>query len=52
MNEQDIFGSIVPGKRAGFVVVDRDILAVSPEELRDAKVVWTMASGRIVYPTN
>lgn len=49
MNQPDIRGSIARGKKADFVLVDRDILTVSPEELKDTKVIWTMGNGKIVY---
>ena len=45
----DSIGSIVPGKRADLVLLDRDVLTVSPEEMRDTKVVWTMVAGKVVY---
>jgi predicted amidohydrolase YtcJ len=51
LNQQDSIGTLAPGKRADLVLVDRDLLAVSPAELRDAKVVWTMFGGRTVYGT-
>jgi len=31
------------------VLLDRDVLTVSPEEMREAKVVWTMVAGKWVY---
>jgi predicted amidohydrolase YtcJ len=45
----DSIGAIVPGNRADLVLLDRDVLTVSPEEMRDTKVVWTMVAGKIVY---
>ena len=48
MNRDDI-GSIAPGKRADFVLLDRDVLTVSPEQMRDTKVIWTMVAGKTVY---
>jgi predicted amidohydrolase YtcJ len=49
MNLQDLIGSIAPGKRADLVLLDRDVLTVSPEEMRDTKVLWTMVAGKTVY---
>jgi predicted amidohydrolase YtcJ len=49
MNRDDI-GIIAAGKRADLVLLDRDVLTVSPEEMRDTKVVWTMVAGKRVYP--
>jgi predicted amidohydrolase YtcJ len=48
MNMNSI-GTIAPGKRADLVLVDRDVLTVSPEEMRDTKVLWTMVAGKVVY---
>ena len=48
MNRDDI-GTIAAGKRADLVLLDRDVLTVSPEEMRDTKVVWTMVAGKRVY---
>ena len=31
------------------VLLDRDVLTVSPEEMRDTNVVWTMVAGKAVY---
>jgi len=45
----DSIGTIAPGKRADLVLLDRDVLTVSPEEMRDTKVVWTMVAGKMVY---
>lgn len=47
----DSIGAIVPGNRADLVLLDRDVLTVSPEEMRDTKIVWTMVAGKIVYRT-
>ena len=48
MNMESI-GTIAAGKRADLVLLDRDVLTVSPEEMRDAKVLWTMVAGKTVY---
>lgn len=45
----DSIGSIAPGKRADLVLLDRDVLTVSPNEMRETKVLWTMVGGKIVY---
>ena len=49
LNQQDKIGSLAPGMQADLVLVDRDLLTVTPEELRDAKVLWTMVGGITVY---
>jgi len=45
----DSIGSIAPGKRADLVLLDRDVLTISPEKMRDTKVLWTMVAGKTVY---
>jgi len=49
MNQQDRIGSILPGKQADLVLVDRDVLTVPAEQLKDTKVLWTMIAGKTVY---
>jgi predicted amidohydrolase YtcJ len=49
MNEQGSIGTITPGKQADFVLVDRDVLTVPAEELKDTKILWTMVAGKTVY---
>ena len=49
MNLLDKIGSIAPGKRADLILIDRDVLTVSPAEMRDAKILWTMVGGKTVY---
>jgi len=45
----DSIGSIAPGKRADLVLLDRDVLTVPPEQMRETKVLWTMVAGKTVY---
>jgi hypothetical protein len=45
----DSIGTIAAGKRADLILLDRDVLTISPEEMRDAKVLWTMVAGKTVY---
>lgn len=47
--EEDIKGSIEPGKLADLVVIDRDILTIDPTEIKDIQVLMTMVGGEIVY---
>jgi predicted amidohydrolase YtcJ len=49
MNMLDTIGSIAPEKRADLIAIDRDVLTVSPEQLREAKILWTMVAGKTVY---
>ncbi len=45
----DKVGTLAPGKLADLVAIDRDVLAVSAEDLKGATVVWTMLGGKMVY---
>ncbi|HEX5152417.1 MAG TPA: amidohydrolase [Parafilimonas sp.] len=42
-------GSIEPGKYADMILVDRDVLTITPDALKDTKVLWTMFEGKFVY---
>ena len=42
-------GRLLPGYLADLVVLDRDPLAIEPEELREVQVVATMVGGRWVH---
>jgi predicted amidohydrolase YtcJ len=42
-------GSIEPGKLADFVVLNEDILNVSPVNIKDVNAVMTIMGGEIVY---
>ena len=46
--ENDV-GILKEGFLADFVVLDRDLTAIPPEEIRDARVVATVVAGKIVY---
>jgi hypothetical protein len=47
--EDDVKGSIEPGKFADLVVLGRDILTIDPLEIKDIPVLKTMTGGRFVY---
>ena len=49
MNQLEKIGSIAPGKQADLVLVDRDVMTVPVEELRETKVLWTMVGGKMVW---
>jgi predicted amidohydrolase YtcJ len=49
MNMEGSIGTIAAGKRADMVLLDRDVLTVSAEEMRETKVVWTMVAGKVVW---
>ncbi len=47
--EEDLKGSLEPGKFADLVVLSQDILTVPAEHIRDTEVLGTMVGGRFVY---
>lgn len=49
MRQETAVGSIEPGKAADFALVDRDVLTVTAEQMRDTKVIATMVAGEWVY---
>lgn len=42
-------GSLTPGKKADFVVLDRDIMKVPVDEILRTKVLATVVDGQIMY---
>ena len=46
---EDEIGSIEPGKRANFTILDDNPIAVDPMKIRDVKAWGTVMEGR-VYP--
>lgn len=46
---EDRVGSITPGKRADFTVLDRDIMACPAAEILDAKILRTVVDGETVF---
>jgi predicted amidohydrolase YtcJ len=42
-------GSITPGKYADLVMISDDLFKLAPEKIKDAKVIWTMVAGKMVW---
>ncbi|MDA1080103.1 MAG: amidohydrolase [Gemmatimonadetes bacterium] len=42
-------GSLMTGKLADFVVVDRDLFAIPATQLKEAKVLMTVVGGRVMH---
>ena len=49
MRHEDLVGSIERGKRADIIVLDRDITAIPPRQLSQAKVLLTLLDGEEVW---
>ena len=47
--EENIKGSLVPGKLADITVLSRDIMTIPEEEILETEVVYTIVGGRIAY---
>jgi predicted amidohydrolase YtcJ len=47
--EEDIKGSIEPGKLADFAVLDTDLLSCPADDIKDIKVLATYLDGRLIY---
>lgn len=46
---EDRFGTLAPGQRADFIIVDRDPTRVSPAELRQTRVLETWVGGEKMW---
>jgi hypothetical protein len=42
-------GSLRAGKLADLVIIDRDLFAIPPTQIKDAKVLLTMVGGRVTH---
>jgi predicted amidohydrolase YtcJ len=47
--QEQVMGSITPGKYADFVILDRDIMTVGADEVLGTGVVATYVGGKAVY---
>ncbi len=47
--EEDIRGSLTPGKLADITVLSKDIMTIPEDEILDTEVVYTIIGGEIVY---
>ena len=47
--QERVKGSLTPGKLADVVMLDRDLFAINPSDLDQAKVALTVVDGRVVY---
>lgn len=47
--EEELKGSLTPGKLADITVLSRDILTVPEEEIPEARVLYTIVGGQVVH---
>jgi predicted amidohydrolase YtcJ len=47
--QEDILGSLTPGKLADITVLSKDIMTVADDEILDAEVVYTIVGGKVLY---
>ncbi len=45
-------GTLAPGMLADFIVLDRDLTAISPEQILGTRVLQTVVGGKTVYESN
>jgi len=49
--EENDKGTLARGKLADFVMIDRDLTAIPPATIREARIMMTVVGGQIVYRT-
>lgn len=49
LHQDDVSGSLAPGKLADLIILDRNPLTVPDEEIAQTRVVETIVGGKVVY---
>ncbi len=47
--EEDVTGSLTPGKSADLAVLDRNLFTIPPSEISRSRVLMTLLEGRPVF---
>ncbi len=47
--EEDILGSLIPGKLADITVLSKDIMTVPDDEILSTEVLYTIVGGKVLY---
>jgi len=47
--EEDLKGSLTPGKLADVVVLSKDIMTIPEDEIPTAEVLYTIVGGEVLY---
>ncbi|MCZ6486339.1 MAG: amidohydrolase family protein [Acidobacteria bacterium] len=47
--DEEILGTIEPGKLADFAIIDKNFLTVPEDEMGELKVLMTLAEGKALY---
>ncbi len=50
--EENLKGSLEPGKLADFVVLEKNLFEIDPIEIKDVKVLQTWVGGKKVFEIN
>ena len=47
--EENEKGTVTPGKKADFVVLDKDPMTAEPNDIRNIQVMMTVKDGQTIY---
>ena len=50
--DENIKGTLEPGKLADFVIINKDLFKINPAKIRDAKILQTWVGGKKVFDIN